>query len=292
MLNPLWLHTFKTLIDVGHFTQTAEKLYMTQPGVSQHVKKLEQACGHALIKRENKSFELTEQGRLVYDYAVKVAVEEAALLDNLNFDDPFSGECRLSCSGSLALRLYPQLLELQKQHQGLTIHLEVAPNDKILRDIENGVVDIGVVTHLPSSSLFYSEELGSEPLCLILPKCHEGKIVTAELLVRCGVIQHPDAAHYLSLYFDQCDDPELASLNTQTLPTASYINQLHQILLPVSQGIGFTVLPKSALVSFPHRDQLFIHTPNKIVVEKLYLVHKRNRDLPKRYQGINKVLFN
>lgn len=291
MLNPLWLHTFKTLIDIGHFTQTAEKLYMTQPGVSQHVKKLEQACGHALIKRENKSFELTEQGRLVYDYAVKVAVEEAALLDNLNFDDPFSGECRLSCSGSLALRIYPQLLELQKQHQGLTIHLEVAPNDKILRDIDNGVVDIGVVTHLPSSSLFHSEELGSEPLCLILPKCHEGKSVTADLLLRYGVIQHPDATHYLSLYFEQCGDPELASLNTKALPTVSYINQLHQILLPVSKGIGFTVLPKSALDSFPHRDQLCIHTPNKAVTEKLYLVHKRNRDLPNRYKKVKKVLY-
>lgn len=291
MLNPLWLHTFKTLIDVGHFTQTAEKLYMTQPGVSQHVKKLEQACGHALIKRENKSFELTEQGRLVYDYAMKVAVEEVALLDNLNFDDPFSGECRLSCSGSLALRLYPQLLDLQKQHQGLTIHLEVAPNDKILRDIDNGAVDIGVVTHLPSSSLFHSDELGSEPLCLILPKCHEHKAITAELLACCGVIQHPDAAHYLSLYFDQCGDPELASLNTQALPTASYINQLHQILLPVSQGIGFTVLPKSALDSFPHSEQLCIHTPNNPVTEKLYLVHKRNRDLPKRYKKVKKVLY-
>ena len=32
MLNPVWLHTFKTLIEVGHFTQTAEKLFMTQPG--------------------------------------------------------------------------------------------------------------------------------------------------------------------------------------------------------------------------------------------------------------------
>ncbi|MRY60822.1 LysR family transcriptional regulator, partial [Parabacteroides distasonis] len=43
MINPLWLNTFKTLVEVGHFTQTAEKLYMTQPGVSQHIKKLEQA---------------------------------------------------------------------------------------------------------------------------------------------------------------------------------------------------------------------------------------------------------
>ena len=37
MLNPVWLETFITLVDTGHFTQTAEKLHMTQPGVSQHI---------------------------------------------------------------------------------------------------------------------------------------------------------------------------------------------------------------------------------------------------------------
>ncbi len=51
MINPLWLNTFRTLVKVGHFTQTAEKLYMTQPGVSQHIKKLEQACHCDLLSR-------------------------------------------------------------------------------------------------------------------------------------------------------------------------------------------------------------------------------------------------
>ncbi|EHH2535403.1 LysR family transcriptional regulator, partial [Vibrio parahaemolyticus] len=51
MLNPIWLNTFKALVDVGHFTKTAELLHMTQPGVSQHINKLEAACGYPLIKR-------------------------------------------------------------------------------------------------------------------------------------------------------------------------------------------------------------------------------------------------
>ncbi|TMN84121.1 LysR family transcriptional regulator, partial [Pseudoalteromonas phenolica] len=42
MINPTWLNTFCTLVEVNHFTQTAERLFMTQSGVSQHIKKLEQ----------------------------------------------------------------------------------------------------------------------------------------------------------------------------------------------------------------------------------------------------------
>ena len=46
MFNPVWLNTFVTLVNTGHFTKTAEKLFMTQPGVSQHINKLENAFGY------------------------------------------------------------------------------------------------------------------------------------------------------------------------------------------------------------------------------------------------------
>ncbi|MFT5880870.1 MAG: DNA-binding transcriptional LysR family regulator [Moritella sp.] len=290
MLNPLWLNTFKTLIDVGHFTHAAEKLYMTQPGVSQQIKKLENACGHSLIKREKKRFELTEQGRIMYQYALKVAEDEAILLESLHFDNPFSGQCTLACSGSLALLLYPQLLSLQQQHPDLSIHLEAAPNQKILIDVQGGNIDLGIVTHIPNSSFYQSTSIGSEALCLVLPKAYENKNITAELLFECGLIEHPDAAHYLSLYFNLCGDQTLADINIEALPKTGYVNQLHQILLPVANGLGFTVLPKSAVENFPGKDNLHVAQSVQQVEETLYLVQKRNRDLPKRYQTLCKLL--
>lgn len=289
-LNPIWLHTFKTLIEVGHFTQTADKLHMTQPGVSQHIKKLEQSCGHMLIKRMNKSFELTEQGRLVYQYALQVASNEQVLLDSLSLDNLHAGECQISCSGSLALLLYPKLLTLQQQYPELSIHLEAAPNQKILEDIEQGSMAFGVVTYMPNSSQFNSTVIGSEPLRLILPKGFKGQSVSVEQLKEHGVIMHPDAQHYLSLYFEQCGDTELSTLNIEDLPTAGYVNQLSQILLPISQGIGFTVLPQSAIAGFAQPESLYLHQPEHPVIETLYAVSKRNRTLPKRYQTLFSLL--
>lgn len=290
MLNPLWLNTFKTLVEVGHFTQTAEKLHMTQPGVSQQIKKLENACHHSLIRRENKGFELTEQGRIVYEYALKIAKDEANLIENLSFDDPYSGQCKLSCSGSLALLLYPQLLSLQQQHPNLSIHLEAAPNQKILNDLQSGSIDLGIVTHIPNSNLYQSEIIASEALCLVLPKAYKNKKISAALLFDCGLIDHPDALHYLSLYFERCGEKELADINLDELPKSGYINQLNQILLPVAKGLGFTVLPESAVENFPGKERLYIVQTTKQVQETLYLVQKRNRNLAHRYQTICKLL--
>ena len=66
MINPTWLNTFCTLVEVNHFTQTAERLYMTQSGVSQHIKKLEQQVNCALLERHGKQFTLTAQGQGLY----------------------------------------------------------------------------------------------------------------------------------------------------------------------------------------------------------------------------------
>lgn len=286
MINPLWLNTFKTLVEVGHFTQTAEKLYMTQPGVSQHIKKLEQACNCSLLSRENKTFELTEQGRIIYRYALKLNKEQEELFESLRFDNPFAGQCNLSCSGTLALQLYPDFLELQAEHPELSIHVEASPNQRIFNDVLQGTIDVGIVTQLPNDRVYQTEMIGKEALCLITHKSLENVEITPEKLHELGLIAHPDSTHYLSLYFDLCGDDALKKLNINELPKTGYINQLHQILLPVSKGLGFTVLPEGAVDNFPNKDQLHVVPPKVKVEEALYLVQKRNRTLPRRYDTV------
>lgn len=282
MLNPVWLHTFKTLVDVGHFTKTSDKLFMTQPGVSQHIQKLEAACGHNLLIRYNKTFELTEQGRQVYNYAQQLLINENALLDSLNIDDPYQGEIKLACSGSLALSLFPKLLELQKQNPTLVVHVEVAPNHKILNEVQSSNIDLGIVTHKPQESFFEIDKLGVESLCLVLPKDHQNKPITTAQLSSLGMIRHPDADHYLSLYLHRCGEKNWQDIEIEKIKTVSYINQLSQILLPIAKGMGFTVLPQSAVDSFYLADEVTIHNPTNRVTESLYCIGKRHKQKPKR----------
>jgi len=290
MLNNQWLNTFKTLVDVGHFTLTAKELNMTQPGVSQHVKKLEDACGYDLIKRVKKSFELTDKGRLVYEYATNLSAREVSLLESLAFDDPYRGKCSFSCSGSLALKLYPKIIDLQKDNVDLFIHLEAAPNYKILKDIETGNIDLGIVTDSPMRNLFEYKKIGEESLCLILPKKYKEQKITSKLLAECGLVDHPDAKMYLSLFFEKCGNAELRAINIEDIPVVSYVNQLGQIPVSVTKGIGFTIIPQSALESFGKRKMYTIYKPKRQVIEELFLVRKKSRDLPSRYKMLSEFI--
>lgn len=290
MLNPAWLKTFVTLIDTGHFTKTAEKLFMTQPGVSQHIKKLEEACGHALIERHNKTFVITEAGKTVYEYANQLESQQQKMLNSLSQDDPYSGMVSVSCSGSLALLLYPHLLDLQCKYPSLITLLEAAPHHKILADVIKGEVDLGIVANEPSDPRIESHQFGSEPLCLMLPKEKASYPLDEAALKEIGLIRHPDAEHYLSLYFSRCGENQLAAININQLPTKGYINQLSQILLPVAHGHGFTILPKSALEAFPLKDKVAVYQPKSEVIETLYLLTKRHRQIPARFETIKQVM--
>ncbi|MCC4820976.1 LysR family transcriptional regulator substrate-binding protein, partial [Vibrio lentus] len=100
--------------------------------------------------------------------------------------------------------LYPKLLELQQQHQELSINLEAAPNKKILNDLIQGTTDIGIVRHSPNDSYYQSQVIGKEALCLIVHSSLAHLEITPQVLHDIGLIAHPDSAHYLSLYFDLC----------------------------------------------------------------------------------------
>lgn len=290
MLNPTWLNTFVTFVDMGNFTKAAEKLFMTQPGVSQHISKLEKACGHSLIRREKKNFEVTEQGRLVYQYAGKLVKNEQGLMEQLAFDDPFSGECTLACSGALALMLYPKLLDLQVQYPQLVVKLKAAPNHQVLNEIQKGIIDLGIITDIPSYSLFDVTELGLEQLCLVLPSSVETNNCSENLLKDLGLINHPDAEHYLSIYFAQSQESNFTHLSIKELPITGYVNQISQILHPVVKGLGFTVLPKIAVDTFLEPKQLKIFSPKKPVMQTLHMVTKRNRALAARFEVVKTIL--
>ena len=51
------------------FSQAAKNLYLSQPAVSQSVKQLEEQLGVQLFTRGAKGVSLTQQGKLLYEYA-------------------------------------------------------------------------------------------------------------------------------------------------------------------------------------------------------------------------------
>jgi DNA-binding transcriptional LysR family regulator len=190
MLNFSWLRTFSTLADTENFTETANKLLMTQPGVSQHVRKLEENLGQQLIVRKDKHFELTPQGKSVLVYARQVLEGEKLLKTHINDVDPHRGNCTISSPGGVGTLIYPWLLDIQKEWPDLHIHFVFNPTEEVEKSIKKGRCDIGFITHPTSAPELMVEPIAKERLCLILPRNVAFDDFTQ--LEDLGFIDHPD----------------------------------------------------------------------------------------------------
>ncbi|WOG28717.1 LysR family transcriptional regulator [Endozoicomonas sp. 8E] len=287
MVNPAWLRTFITLTEQGHFTRTADLLAMTQPGVSQHIKKLESHYQTSLINRQGKHFELTPSGEMVYRFALKILEGEENLRETLNKDDPHSGLCRLSSPGALGLALYPKLINAQKKYPGLKIFFEIAPNHRIESELLNNHLDCGYMSQKPESSSLEAESVMTEQVCLVVPANFQ--LQEYEQLQTLGMIHHPDAEHHASLLLQE-NFPD-AFRGISDFPAQGYINQINLILEPVAAGLGFTVLPESAVRSYAFPERIKVVTLPQPAYETIYRVFKKHRLLPSRFQFIQETLF-
>jgi DNA-binding transcriptional LysR family regulator len=71
MVNFEWYRTFKTIYETGTLTATAEKLFISQPGVSLHLSSLEAYMGVKLFDRISKKMVPTECGKVLYNSVVE-----------------------------------------------------------------------------------------------------------------------------------------------------------------------------------------------------------------------------
>jgi len=285
MINPHHLRTFTTLVETQHFTKTAEILHMTQPGVSQHIKKLESHLNCHLISRFGKKFELTEAGGALYRFAQKQFEEETALLELLSDDHAEKGEIRLACSGSMVTKLYPDLLKLQQRCSEISVSMEAAPNHAIIKQIKENRADVGLITQQTNDVELEQHLLGYDPLCLVLPK---GRNADWDGLQELGFINHPDGHHYAIQVLEANFTHQFRGMSE--LKQSGYINQLNQILLPVAEGLGFTVLPASSIAGSVYADSIEVANLATVVKEPVYKVQKKYRPLPKRYELLEDVL--
>jgi DNA-binding transcriptional LysR family regulator len=271
MINQTWLKTFCALADIGHFTQTAEKLFMTQSGVSQHIQKLEKQLDSQLLVREGKSFSLTAKGQQLKQKGQALLRYAETLAALIKQDDPYKGIIKIASPGSVGLSLYPKLLGLQQAHPDLCIDYIFAPNSRIEKDLVDNQLDLGLLTELSNQSNLLSEKIAEEPLVLVTPA--SVKSINWQSLIELGFISHPDAAHHGKQLLKE-NYPQFE--HVEQFPHKGFSNQISLILEPVSKGFGFTVLPLFAATAYQPQESIQIHKLLTPVSENLYLCVNRH----------------
>ena len=126
-----------------HMTKASEELHISQPAISQSIKKLEDQLGGTLFLRSNKGMELTEEGKMFYEY-VKGALD---LINNAeheftSFKDLSKGEIKIGCSTTLTKLILMDVLEkFHMDYPNININITNGLTSDLINDLKLGKLD-------------------------------------------------------------------------------------------------------------------------------------------------------
>ena len=149
-MNLQQLTTFCTVLAEGSMTAAAEKLFLTQPAVSQQIRNLEDETGVNLLVRGVRQVKPTLQGQILYDYAKRILhLTQQAQVAIQTMSQEVTGHLRVGTLNSIGLYLVsPNIGMFLKHNSKLKIKLVYGTGEKIISDMRNNLVDVVILPDL------------------------------------------------------------------------------------------------------------------------------------------------
>jgi DNA-binding transcriptional LysR family regulator len=238
------LRCFVAVAEELHFGRAAERLHLSQPPVSLALKELEQELGVTLLERTSRRIALTRAGEDALRDAR--AVLAAADLLKRRAREAAKGLMGTLSIGFISLPAYSflpaALRRFTEDYQRVKVELQEGTTDQILRDVERGTLDVGLVFQTPDlAPALQSRLVHREPLVAALPASHPlaaGKTVSVAKLANERFLGFE--RHMGPLVFDAV---VATCMRHGFSPDIFPARQMHTIVSLVSGGIGVALVP-------------------------------------------------
>jgi DNA-binding transcriptional LysR family regulator len=147
------LATFVYVAKLKSFSRAGQKVFRSQSAVSAQIRQLEQAYHARLLDRSAKSVELTPAGEVLYEYAEKLLrLRDESVQFVADRGNVVQGPVMFGANEATCLYLLPDIFaEFQRRFPQVHISIYRNFSHKILQRVEDGSIDVGIVS-LPTKS--------------------------------------------------------------------------------------------------------------------------------------------
>ncbi|NNU77521.1 LysR family transcriptional regulator [Clostridium estertheticum] len=168
------LQTFITVTKIKSFTKASEILNITQPAVSQHIKFLEEYYGVIFIKKCGKSIKLTEEGKILYKYAIELNSIYRNLEAEFRNKDNINKTYYIGASMTIGGYILPYILaDYRNCYKNIDILLQVNNTEEILKKLLNRTIDLALIEGNFDREKFKYIKYKDDELVLAVSHLHE-----------------------------------------------------------------------------------------------------------------------
>lgn len=289
------LESFCAVVRYQSFTKAAEKLYISQPTISTHIRMLEQEFNSRLIIRTTKNIEITPHGKELFACAQKIFTLKNDLIQKWSEEN--KKIIRIGASTIPADYILPEVLPLFCQkYPDIQLHIHQNDSSNILQSILNGKFTISMVGMKSFEKEFDFVPFFHDEIVLITPKQEKflhfaqkafNQDDLISLLKKETIIlreQGSGSKKRLESYFEQIN------LSEKSLNIIARLNDQESIKKLVASGLGISFISAKAITDADNL--LTIKLPENNLTRSLYFAYHKDYILKEHILSFIKFVQN
>ncbi|MGZ9583316.1 LysR substrate-binding domain-containing protein [Paenibacillus marinisediminis] len=141
------LKVFVTVVEQSNFSRAAKVLNLSQPGVSLHIRNLENEFGVTLVHRTSKYVKMTEAGKILYNCAKEMLTRYDEAKEKIHLlRDEVTGALKIGASYTIGEYILPRLIaEFSQDYPHVDIQTTIANTEDIAQAVRGDELDLGLV---------------------------------------------------------------------------------------------------------------------------------------------------
>ncbi|MBP2616128.1 LysR family transcriptional regulator [Chryseobacterium jejuense] len=150
------LKVFHTVASRLSFTKASEELHISQPAVTKHIKEIEVQLSTKLFDRKGTSIQLTQSGKILYEYAEKIRnIYRDLEFEISQVNQQHKGKLIIGASTTVAQYILPETLaKFNAYYKDIKIELLTGNTEAISSLLKDEKIDLGIIEGESQSSYF------------------------------------------------------------------------------------------------------------------------------------------
>lgn len=284
------LQIFRSVAETGSFSEAAANLHLSQPAVSDAIRKLEETLEVRLFDRSTRRIQLTDIGRGIYPLIDKIlhdldgVLEEVAHLKALK-----KGVVRVAAPQLMASTLLPEVIAAYTaRHPEIDLRLIDCAVESVTSRVFSGEVDFGVGPERDPNSDIDATVLFELPFHAVFPPGHP--LAALPRVHWADLVDYPLIT--LQGQFTERLSVDLrAALRERDLDPNTTVTFMSTALSMVAAGLGVSIcIPYAAsLVRLYRLEMRLLHDPE--VTRRFYVFTRNGRALSPAAESFRDCLF-
>lgn len=266
------LFTLLKVYETGNYTRAAEKLSLTQPAVSQHIKQIERELGTVVFDRSGGKIRPTPEGKLVIQYAERVV----SLYENLQraLEDKRKSIDRL-CVGithtSESNIVTEVLAQYAEQFENMKITIQTDTINNLYEMLKTYKIDIAIVEGAVADPSINSVMLDTDSLVLCVSNEHplaKRSLVTIDELKKEKMILRLPSSGTRNLFAAHL---ESRNMSLEDFNVTLEVDNIATIKDLVRRNYGVSILARSACMDELKKGKITV-----LPIENLSMIREVN----------------